>query len=1469
MDPERFKRIEEIYHAALEVDSKELASFLDRECGSDLELGNEVKTMLQVERSPQSLLDTPPDDIAAGLFSERRDSNKFLDKKVGRYEIERILGEGGMGTVFLARDSRLARPVALKILPVEMVANDDRVQRFMHEARAASALNHPHILTVYEIDEATAENGEVIHFISTEFVDGKTLDALIHDDRAQPADLLRYLSQVASGLAKAHSAGIIHRDLKPDNIMVTRDGYAKILDFGLAKLTDTETALGELQKHRSRPGVILGTLGYMSPEQAQGRAEVDERSDIFSFGCILYEAITGRKAFEAETTIDSLHKIIHGHPAPISAFGASVPDKLAAIVDKCLAKDPNERFRDAGEIAELLNGIPAELLGRVPQRSERYGSRNSARASATRPSRSRSTSGSRRQVTVMLIDASAISERYEDPDPEITSSIMTGLRELVYDVTAAGGGKIGERLADTFLAVWGTEAIRENDPEMAVRTALELKARANDFIDGRSIEMPGHDDRRDCLLKISISTGTVLIGNTRDTGEFMTTGTAVNAVKRLVADARPGDILVSHDTYRHIRGLFQMRRIDPNGAGDVSGRMRRTNIYSVIAVKPRVFRTEAHGVEDTEAQMVGRDAEIAKLLDALESVKETGRLQVFTIVGEAGLGKSRVLFEFYDQVDLLPDKFVVFKGRAIEAMREPYSLVRDVFRFRFDISENDTAEIAREKFINGMLSMTDDFGGTFARDGDPVMKIHLIGHLIGFDLSGSPYLSSVAEGERHIHDRAVLFASQFFSAVSQVHPAVFYLDDLHWADDESLAFLDEISERCGDSPVLITCFTRPVLFERRPNWGEGREDWSRLVLAPLTRRETRKLIGSILQKVRDIPARLIEILISKTGGNPYFVQELIKMFVEQGVIATGDREWTIDEARIGEISVPPTLNGVLQSRLDRLTEMEMRALQRASVVGREFWDNAIADLDDDIDLASTLASLRRKELLFRKENAAFENVAEYVFRHSLLRDACYQTIVLDERRYWHLLTAEWFVGVRGERRNEYSAVIADHFEKAGEIENAALWYGAAGKEARRSFASKTAEENLRRALELWNKLSAHGPVTRISTEQVMKWKHGLGAVLFDQAKFQEAIDELTSMLRMAVDLDNKLSQAFAYWGLSFSHFEVGDTRSSLECSIETVRIADDPEIASLAKARSLKLSGLYRQGRALVALGRFEEAIDRTEEALRHFADAQIIDRVVQGDCLHLLAATNMYLGRLDQAREYEDKEIEVAKQIGDQRRFGNALNSLGFQQYMRGQPLEAIGYFDQAIEIAIACGNKGGEIMARSNRCGAQVVLGDYAAAESVLNELIVEIGDDGHFLATEMYRFLAEALIGQKRSESALDAARRSLELSQASENEEAIGEAWRVLGITASSLNTDLLLNGETVSAADCFQRSLEIFESLKMEASFALTLYNYAQYEAARGDGDPGTSNEMSDRSSAISKRLGIDTHLRSPYFNPVS
>lgn len=360
LSPEARRKIELLYQSALELDPRRRGPFLDQACEGDQNLRREVESLLSVHTADYtSSPDRPPGESSAGIGDS-----------IAHYKILSVLGRGGMGEVYLARDMRLDRKVALKILPPDLAANEDRMRRFVQEAKAAATLNHPNIAHIYEIGEAGGVN-----FIAMEFIDGQTLRQCILDLQTDLPKLLQLFQHAAEGLSKAHAAGIVHRDLKPENIMITRDGHAKVFDFGLAKLIEppqsanmsneaSEFVTATIPESHSVVGLILGTAGYMSPEQAQGRTdEIDQRSDIFSFGCILYEAVTGQKAFEGKDRIERLYKIIREQPPPISVFIDNVPPELEKIVRRCLEKDPEERYQSIKDVAIELKELRRQLDG--------------------------------------------------------------------------------------------------------------------------------------------------------------------------------------------------------------------------------------------------------------------------------------------------------------------------------------------------------------------------------------------------------------------------------------------------------------------------------------------------------------------------------------------------------------------------------------------------------------------------------------------------------------------------------------------------------------------------------------------------------------------------------------------------------------------------------------------------------------------------------------------------------------------------------------------------------------------------------------------------------------------------------------------------------------------------------------------------------------------------------------------------
>jgi len=346
MSPERWRQIEEVYHSALRRAPDQRVPFLDGACGEDQELRREVESLLRQGESKTALVDRPAWEAAGELLDTHTmdQASELAGHRISHYEILQKLGEGGMGVVYKARDTRLGRTVAIKVVNAEFT------QRFEREARAIAALNHPHICTLYEVGEH-----EGAPYLVMEYVEGRPLKGPLPAGEA-----LRYSIQICEALAAAHKAGIVHRDLKPDNILLTSEGSVKVLDFGLAKLQPTAKTDAPTLTTMTEQGAIAGTGPYMSPEQAQGEA-VDARSDIFSFGAVLYELLSGRRAFRRETMTATLAAVIAQEPPPLK----EAPPEVVRIVGKMLAKKRESRYQSTEELlADLRAAATGAALAR-------------------------------------------------------------------------------------------------------------------------------------------------------------------------------------------------------------------------------------------------------------------------------------------------------------------------------------------------------------------------------------------------------------------------------------------------------------------------------------------------------------------------------------------------------------------------------------------------------------------------------------------------------------------------------------------------------------------------------------------------------------------------------------------------------------------------------------------------------------------------------------------------------------------------------------------------------------------------------------------------------------------------------------------------------------------------------------------------------------------------------------------------
>jgi class 3 adenylate cyclase/tetratricopeptide (TPR) repeat protein len=1034
----------------------------------------------------------------------------------------------------------------------------------------------------------------------------------------------------------------------------------------------------------------------------------------------------------------------------------------------------------------------------------------------------------RKQVTVLFADVSGFTALSETIDAEEVLETINALWTRLDGVITEHGGTIDKHIGDAVMALFGAPTAHEDDPEQAIRAALRIQAEVARFRPAAA----GAADWPPLQVRIGINTGLVLLGAVGTTDEYTAIGDAVNVASRLEHLAPPGGILIAHDTYRHVTGLFDIEALEPVA---LKGKIEPVQVYLVRGEQARTFRVSTRGVEGVETRMIGREAELTRLREALRTVQLTRTPHMVSIVGEAGLGKSRLLHEYINWLEQLRQPVHLFKGRTEQQVSTvPYEIIRILLAARFDIRDSDRASVAREKLVRGIVAVMGPEGRA---------KAECLGQLIGFDFSDRPEVR-LLDDARLIRDRAFHYATQFFAAVAGERPIVLFLDDIQWADDGSLDWLEYLLHEGRGIPLLLVCLMRDTLFERRPDWGIASAQRTQIELQPLSDADSRRLVQEILRKIRAIPAYLVDLIVNGADGNPFYMEELIKMLIEDGVITKNEPHWEVELPRLVEIRVPPTLTALLQARLDALPPAEREILQRAAVVGRIFWGSAVEQLGTALlgkspPVDEILERLCQRELIFDRPQSTFAGDQEFLFKHALLHDVAYESVLKRMRRVYHAEVARWLQDRSGERVAEYAGTIGRHYALAGDDLAAADWYGRAGRQAQDTYAPVAAIDYYRQALALLPDDLAYAPRRVVIQE-------GLGEMLRVQARFAEATAAFYAMIAAAQLADDGAAKARAWLGLT----RLQDNQSELRASLESAARAE--EAAQAAGAPAELARAVFARGWANYRLGEGEAALALGERSLA--LSTALGDQSEIALSLNLLGAAHDMLGHLEEARQCTERALALNRESGSLLDVASSLNNLGASARARGDYEAARAYYEEALDIASKIAFRWGEMSYRASLGGTWVGLGDYAAAERLLRQ-VIDLPEASRWVGlAAAYRFLAEACLGQGHTEAALAAARRALDLAQDQAHREHIGAAWRVLGLVAARLPAPLPLGPRLYNAPACFSESLRIFTEMGAEGEQARTLRAWAWYALAQGDPE---GEKLWEEAWLIFTRLGMD------------
>lgn len=919
------------------------------------------------------------------------------------------------------------------------------------------------------------------------------------------------------------------------------------------------------------------------------------------------------------------------------------------------------------QLAALLAPVPAATLAPAPTAPEQ----------------------ALRLVSILFLDVVGSTALSQKLDPEETHEVMDGALTRCTVHVERHRGKVLQYAGDNLLAVFGAEEAQEDDAERAVRSGLDMLA------EGRLLgdEVEREHGHAGFNVRVGVHTGGVLLGGGVD-AEGSIRGMAVNIAARMEQTAPSGALRISQDTYRLVRGVFD---VDAQPPIEVKGISEPIATYLVKRAKPRAFRTTTRGVEGVETRMVGRDAELQCLQAAFQRLYSQSRLEVVMVVAEAGVGKSRLLHEFTQWAEARPETYFTFQGRADPRTQgQPFGLLRDVLAWRLQIADTDSVEVAKAKIEQGIAPLfVDDDGPELAQ-----AHAHLLGHLIGLDFSDSPHLRGILDDPKQIRTRAFHAAAQAFRRFSAQggHPIVLQLDDLHWSDDGSLEFMNHVVRVNRDVPMLLLCLTRPTLFERRADLREPDGPVQRIDLAPLDKAVSRQLAREILKRLPEVPESLSELLIARADGNPFYMEELVKMLIDRGALRAGPDAWSVHPEQMLGDAVPPTLTGILQARLDGLPASERAALQEASVVGMVFWEEALAALDPQSPQA--LPALVRRELALPRVDTSLDGVEEYGFKHQILHEVTYETLLKRARRTLHARAAGWFAGLKGVRAAGLLGSAAWHYERAGDAARACEHYTRAAEDARRRYAHEAALDYIGHALRLLAGDDAASLILRWRLLDARERTYEL------QGRRPEQHADLDELQGLADRLSDDRRRAEVATRRSLLAGRSGDVAGQESAAREGMRLAERCGDTPLRlNAMRLLADALARHGDLAAGETMARQGLDESR-ALglpgpeSRFLNALSVIAAQRNDTVTLLATSQ--------------QATELRRALGDRRNEAIGLAALGAGWLDLGDFTQSRRDLDACLRLLRAMGDRALEPMSTANLSQLALWEGDAAAARS-----------------------------------------------------------------------------------------------------------------------------------------------------------
>ena len=1065
------------------------------EVSQDLDASYQVNEYGETVDTGNLASDTSLDGKAALLSSDGLTS-------IGRYRIDKVLGQGGFGAVYKGYDDQLQRPVAIKV-PLLNRKERDSQEEFMREARQLARLAHSGIVSVHDIG---VDEGRC--FIVTEFLEGRNLNEWMREKPPKWIESVRIVASVADALAHAHAMNTVHRDVKPANIiMVNRpEGLQPVLvDFGLA----LSGAAGQQQ------GRIVGTPNYMSPEQAQGETRsLDGRTDVYALGVILYRLLCGRLPFQSDKLSELLDKVITQKPQPPSRYVPGLRPDLEQICLKAMSKNVASRYPNATALARALRGlfdVHAETLN-VGESEAPPQDQSEETASGIRRSRQ----AERRHVTMLACESEFFeSEDFAELDPEDQHEMQQLFRESCGQAVTQFGGVIAESTSQGMLACFGFPVAYEDAARRAVHSGLALL---------EAIESLSEKTKCPFNPQLAVHTGSVVAEMSEDsisTDSLSLVGTDKTVTMRLAELAEANSLMVTAATHELVRGFFGCTSL---GSRKVKGSSKPIEVFQVTGESEARHRLDVLDPKDL-TPLIGRDTELSILRDRWEHAAE-GMGQVVLLIGEAGLGKSRLIREIRDHVSTTdPDAALIELRCSSYHQTSGLHPARDLFERMLELQRDMTSAEKLDLLVahlNDFQMATDDTVPLFAA----MLSIPLEGRF--------PQLPFQPQKVKELTQQALL---EWLRKYSTKQPVLFIVEDLHWVDPSTLELLCLLMEEGFHESILSVLTFRP---EFKTPWSSTAHQ-TQVALNRLTRRQ----VGQMMREqigIKNLSEDLVAQIVQRTDGVPLFVEEFTRVIRESDELHDVDGSVQLS-GTFALDSIPASLHDLLISRLDRMDSLH-EVVQLGATLGREFRYDlmcAASDLDEDT-LQAELEKLVKAEVLFQKGRPP---ESSFIFKHALIQDAAYDSLLKKTRQQFHRRIATALEEQFPESIETEPELLAHHFTAADETEKAIGYWLQAGVKAQQSFANLEAISHFEHGLALVESL----PESPERDGMELQFKLPLSAVLIGAKGY--AAPEVGPIHNRAIEICRKLQAPFLFgvmeanWAWLFigAKFDLGYQRS--------------------------------------------------------------------------------------------------------------------------------------------------------------------------------------------------------------------------------------------------------------------------------------------------------------------------------------